>query len=472
VRKRNSWLVLLFVIALVASACSSDDDGGTDTTQATTTTTTTTAAGGTDTTAATTTTAAGTEEPAIKTDFGVDVETKTIRLGLLADLTGPVFSTLVVPITDAQQVYWDNVNATGGIDGWTVELVIEDTMYDGPTHLEKYEKIRDNVVAISQSTGSPTSVANLPNTVEDDMLFIPLSWYSGWAIESFDSGNAFEQNTNYCLEAMNLVHFIQDHGGTKIAIATFPGDYGFDVAAGVKKAVDFYGLTLTYDGAGAVIPGQDYAAVIQGIATSGADWTIFGTNPSIGATILAGAVDNGYGGRFTGSGPSYHPALLDSPAAPLYDALYYQSAYNVVWGDDALGNVEMMDAMTAAYPDRRPDDAFIIGWNESVAMHRVLETAIASADLTRLGVKTAANSLTGIDFGGSQPNQSYAGTPDEFVLRSLAINDINLAAYTAAGGAAQTLTQADATTGSELAVDFFIGDAAAQYDFTAACYEL
>ena len=41
------------------------------------------------------------------------VQTKTIKLGLLADLTSPVFSTLVVPITDAQQVYWDNVNAAG-----------------------------------------------------------------------------------------------------------------------------------------------------------------------------------------------------------------------------------------------------------------------------------------------------------------------------------------------------------------------
>ena len=471
-RKRYSWLVLLFVIALVASACSSDDDGGTDTTQATTTTAD--AGGETTTTQATTTTAAaGAEEPAIKTDFGVDLETKTIRLGLLADLTGPVFSTLVVPITDAQSVYWEKVNAAGGINGWTVELVIEDTMYDGPTHIEKYEKIRDDVVAISQSTGSPTSVANLPNTVEDDMLFIPLSWYSGWSIESFDSGNAFEQNTNYCIEAMNLVHFVQDMGGgTKIALATFPGDYGFDVAAGVKMAAEFYGLEITYDGAGAVIPGQDYAAVIQGIATSGADWTIFATNPSIGATILAGAVQNGYGGRFTGALPSYHPALLNTPAAGLYDAKYYQSAYNVVWGDDAPGNVEMMEAMTAAYPDRQPDDAFIIGWNESVAMHRVLEAAIASGDLTRLGVKTAANTLTGIDFGGSQPNQSYAGTPDEFVLRSLAIMDINLAAYTAAGGADQTLTQPDGTTGSELAVDFFVGDMADQFVFEAACYEL
>jgi len=469
VRKRYSWLVLLFVIALVASACSSDDDGTADTLPETTTTA---GGGATTTTAAPTTTAGGGDEaPAIKTDVGVDADAKVISLGLLADLTG-LFAPLVIDITDAQQVYWDTVNAAGGIDGWTVDLVIEDTNYNVEQHAEKYEKIRGDVVAISQSTGSPTNVATLPEYMEDGKLVLPLSWYSGWAIPEFDDGLMIEQNTNYCLEAMNLVHFMQDMGGTKVALATFPGDYGQDAAAGVKKAIDFYGMELVYDGEAAVIPGQDYTAVIAGIAGSGADWTFLTTNPSIGAEILAGAVQAGYAGRFTGSVPTYNFALLDSAAGPLYDALYYQSAYNVTWGDDTPGNNAMRDAMSAAFPDRRPSDSFIIGWNESITMHRVLEAALASGDLTQAGVVAAANSLEGIDFGGSAPNQSYAGTPNDYVQRSLAIYDIDMAAYTAAGGPAQTLSQADGTTGSVLAVDFFVGDAAAAYDFTAACYEL
>jgi ABC-type branched-subunit amino acid transport system substrate-binding protein len=407
----------------------------------------------------------------MKSGRGVDADAKVITLGLLADLTG-LFAPLVIDITDAQVVYWDNVNAAGGLDGWTVELLIEDTNYNVEQHLEKYEKIKGDVVAISQSTGSPTSVANLPGFKEDSMLFIPLSWYSGWGIPEFDGGVAFEQNTNYCIEAMNLVHFAQQMGGTKIAIATFPSDYGFDVGAGVKKAIDFYGLELVYDGDGKVIPGQDYTSVIQGVATSGADWTIMATNAGIGAEILAGSVQNGYTGRFTGAFPTYNPALLDSPVGPLYDALYYQSAYTVLWGEDTPGNNEMMAAMTAVYPDRRPSDAFISGWNESISMQRVLETAIANGDLTPEGIVAAANSLTGIDYGGAAPNQSYAGTPNDYVQRSLSIYDVDLAVYTAAGGAAQTLSQDGATTGSVLAEDFFVGDAAADFDFTAACYEL
>jgi ABC-type branched-subunit amino acid transport system substrate-binding protein len=166
--KRTGKLVaLLFVVALVAAACG-DSGGDTTTTEgpggATTTEGGTTAPTTEGATSAPTTEGGGDE---IVTDVGVDVENKVIRLGLLSDLTG-IFSALVIDITDAQSVYWDNVNAAGGIgDGWTVELVIEDTNYNVEQHLEKYEVIRDNVVAITQSTGSPTNVAALPEYVED-----------------------------------------------------------------------------------------------------------------------------------------------------------------------------------------------------------------------------------------------------------------------------------------------------------------
>ncbi|MEA2058681.1 MAG: ABC transporter substrate-binding protein, partial [Actinomycetota bacterium] len=189
--KRLKIFALLLAFALVIAACSSDGDDGDDTT------TTAAAAGET-----TTTAAAADAGGEVKTDVGVDAETKTITIGMLADLTG-LFAPLVVDITDAQLAYWDAVNADGGLDGWTVEIVVEDTNYNVEQHIEKYEKIRDEVLALGQSTGSPTNVAALPKYQEDGTVFIPLSWYSGWAVPEFDGGLAMEQYTNYCLESMN-----------------------------------------------------------------------------------------------------------------------------------------------------------------------------------------------------------------------------------------------------------------------------
>ena len=58
-------------------------------------------------------------------EFDVGVDDTTIRVGMLADLSG-AFAPLVQEIVEAQRVYWDDVNANGGIAGRQVELVIED----------------------------------------------------------------------------------------------------------------------------------------------------------------------------------------------------------------------------------------------------------------------------------------------------------------------------------------------------------
>ena len=84
----------------------------------------------------------------------------------------------------------------------------------------------------------------------------------------------------------------------------------------------------------------------------------------------------------------------------------------------------------------------------------------------------AANSLTSVDFNGTSPNQSYAGTPNEYVQRMSAILKPSLEAYTAAGGADQTLSGENTTTGSLLEKDFFTGQAAAEFEYSSPCYEL
>lgn len=463
---RGKLVVLLFALGLVAAACGGDDDAGT--------TTTTTAADVGGTTAPTTSPPVETTppEPGVTGGVGVDVDSKTIKLGLLADLTG-IFSPLVIDIVDAQQVYWDQVNAQGGIGGeWTVEVLVEDTNYNVEQHGEKYEKLRDQVVAFTQSTGSPTTVSILDKIKEDGVLVIPLSWYSGWAIPEFDGGFILEQGTNYCIEAMNLMSFIKDSGGQTVALATFPGDYGFDSALGVKIAAEALGMEIVYDGAGAVIPGQDQTPVITGIVNSGADWVYVTTNPSTFAEILGGAFGAGFQGMWTGSLPTYNFALLDSPVGPLVDQVFYQSVFSLPWDADNAVVAEMREALAAAYPDRRPTDAFLIGWNEAVTMRQILEEALADGDLSRAGVLAAAQSLPNIDLGGSAPDQTYAGTPNDYVVRATAVAQPDLALYTAAGGATQTLTQPDGTTGSVIMQDFFISDVAADFDFSAPCYEL
>jgi|FLYL01.1.fsa_nt_gi ABC-type branched-subunit amino acid transport system substrate-binding protein len=472
-KKRHfAWLMAL---AMVLAAC-----GGTGGE----TTTTTAAPGQTTTTAPPdggTTTTAPTEEPGeILTDVGVTDD--TISIGLLADLTG-IFSPLVQDIVAAQEVYFDQVNAAGGIAGRQVELVIEDTNYNVDQHRQKYEAIRDRVVALSQSTGSPHTAGIIELAQEDNMVLIPLTWYSGWADPAFDGGVALEQQTNYCLEAMNAVEWVserfEEENGRppSWAVVSFPGEYGQDGAFGAKHAIQELGLELAYDGEGLITPTPDdpETEVIQGIAGSGADAVFATVNPTNLAVVLGGAAQAGFQGWWTGSVPSYDFRLLDTPVGPLLSQVYWQTAYNVAWGTDVPGMAPLRDAMLAAAPDRRPSDAFVIGWLEAKTIHEVLNIAAANGDMTRAGVKAAALSLEGLNFDGLAPDQSYSppDDPNTYVTREIAMFKPNLEAYTAAGGANQTIGSAPngGTTGSDLVEDFFVGDVAGNYVFTEGCFK-
>lgn len=455
-RTRLRPIAWLAMIGILAGSCSSAEPTTTTTTEAPTTTT----LGIPDT--------AESDRAMVP---GVDPDAMTITLGVLADLAGP-FASLSVDVVDAFGVYWDLVNDAGGIDGWGVDLRIANTRGDPTIQAAEFEAMSEDIFALGQATGSEANAALLDRYAEEEVLVVPLSWYSGWPFTAVDGGVVLEQYTNYCLEAMNAVDFVAEMGGTSIAIVTDADLYGRDAAAGAAAAAAFYGLTVAYDGGGTLEAGGDLGPVLRSIAESAADWTFLATSPAVSPQVLAGAVQLGYEGEFIGTAPSYDARLLDAASGELFSTRYHQSAYAVAWGDESPGNQAMMAALATAFPDRRPSDAFIIGWNAAVTMREVLAATIASGDLTRRGAVAAANRLSEVDFGGSAPNQRYAGQPNEFVTRSTAIYRPDLDTYVAAGGFDQRIDQPGATTGSLLVRPFTEGPAAAGYAFDAPCVTL
>ena len=366
-------------------------------------------------------------------DFGVDPETKTIRVGVNTDLSG-IFAPLTTKITDGHRVYWEWLNDNGGIQGWTIEPVILDNAYNVPTHLENYEVMAgegdESVVMFSTSTGSPHTASTAQLLIEDGMAAIPLSWYSGWADPEIGK-NVFEVQTNYCIEAINGATYMSETYGNKVAIASFPGDYGEDGAEGVKVAADALGLDLVYDGQAQVVPGGDLTPVITGIASSGADWVWLTTNPTTTATLMGGAAQAGFAGQWSGNSPSWNPALLGIEGfRELADAVYTHSTYTVLWDvGEAEGMQEMIAAMRQYRPDAPFDDVYIISFIEGYVATQILDRAITNGNLTRAGVLAAANSITA-DLKGLAPNQTWRGNPNNNVVRETYLYDVDLSLYT------------------------------------------
>lgn len=483
IKNRTLWAVML-VAALAAAACGGDDSAP-DATEATTTTqapvttemATTTMAEDMDddepmdttTTAATTTMApdAGDTDGDmddmmdIAVDVGVDLDAGVIRVGMLSDLTGP-FGALVTPIVTGHQAYWQDVNSRGGINGLTVELVVRDTQYTIDNHVQMYAELKDDVVAFGHSTGSPHTVAINESLQEDGILAIPLTWYSGWSDPALNS-NLVPHGVPYCIEAMNSIDYIvNNRGGTTIAIASLPGDYGLDSASGAAKAAAALGLDVVYDGSGSIIPGEDLKPIADEIVASGADIAFITATPGTFSEIYGQAIAQGYEATWSGALPSWNPAYI-APDSAIKDAIerdWVSSGYISLWSSPRAAN--MRDLILAYDPDAVPHDYYGEGIVEATILHQALERAYENGDMTQGGVLAAAKSLESVDFGDFAPSENYAAADaNEGLQRTSAVIFKPSQADLAAGG-----------TGTEVLAEDFVSDTARDYDFTAACYSL
>jgi ABC-type branched-subunit amino acid transport system substrate-binding protein len=434
-RVKSRWLALLLVLGLVLAACGGDS--GAD---------------------ETTTTEATAE---IATDFGVDLDAGVIRVGMLSDLTGP-FGPLVSAIVAGAEAYWADVNANGGIEGLEVELVVRDTVYVVDTHIQFYNEIKDDVVALGHSTGSPHTVALNADLQADGMLAIPLTWYSGWS-DSNINANLLSHGTPYCIEAMNTIGYITSEvldGASTIAIASLPGDYGQDSAAGAKLAAEALGLTVVYDGEGAIIPTDESSltTVASEIVESEADLAWVATTPGTFSSIFGQALE-GYDGMWSGPSPAWSPAYV-APDSPIKDAIndrFIGGTYTTYWSNPSSEPYHQL-LLDAGLP---VSDYYFEGIVEAKILEAALRQAHANGDMTRQGVLDAAKSLENVSLDGLAPDETYTGADNDRLQRQGYIfrpDPEGLAAGTS-GGTIQVES-------------LYTSDIAANFEFTGACYDL
>ncbi len=470
-RKTTRWLGLLLAFAMLAAACGQGEE--------VTATTSAPAPEETETTDApapeeTETTEAPEEAMDVAFD-GVSVTDDTIYIGMLADLSGP-FATLIKDIVDAEEATFDDYNASGGVAGrWKIETIVEDTGYDVTVHGEKYDELKDKVVAFTQSTGSPHTTSIAAKLVEDNLIAIPLSWYSGWADPDLGE-NVIEQGPNYCIEAMSMVEWMTDRYRSENdgadptwGIVSFPGEYGQDGAAGAKYATEALGLEVAYDGEG-LAAGSANTEVIAGLVAASPDLVFNTLTPTSLGEIFGGAVQSGLTeAQWGGSGPSYNYALLGSPIGPLLSELYTQSGYYAPYGADVEGMDEVRRIVGGAFPDRQLTDGFTRGYLEAQIIIAALEDAAAAGDLTPAGVTNAAKNLAPIDFGGLIPGgiQSWSGEPNDFLIRAIQIYDIDISLFdptaTVVDGEGENIGYSVIETAYE-------GTLAAEYDYQGPCF--
>ncbi|MEJ7795484.1 MAG: ABC transporter substrate-binding protein [Nocardioides sp.] len=381
----------------------------------------------------------------------VNEDNGCIYLGTISDLTQGPFAALGVPITDSQEAFWNRVNEDGGIGGYDINTTefVKDNLYNPETHKQVYGEISGDVLALAQTLGSPTTLAIVPDMERDEMVGAPASWTSLWAFEDA----ILESGASYCVEGMNAVDYMVENEdiGSVLAIG-FPGDYGGDGAAGAEIAAEANDLDFTNV---ETAPGQEaQAGAVSAVVRQQPDLVLLGTGPTETAVIVGEAAAQGYQGRFIGFGPTWNPALLDSPAADALQSLYWQSGYWGPYGTDTPGHQAMRDALG----DIDATDGHTAGWAWSYPLKAALEEWLeGDYDKSRAGLLEAVQSLETIDYEGMLPEEAgnRAGEPNETIFRQSLISEVD----------------PEAPTGVTIMQDFFVGPTAESYEFDGACFE-
>jgi ABC-type branched-subunit amino acid transport system substrate-binding protein len=350
----------------------------------------------------------------LKAGPGVDVTNKTITLGILSPYSGPVADPIGKPLALGVKVYFDSVNANGGIDGYKVNFVEKDTQYNPQLEVQHYNEIHNQVLMIADSLGTPTTFAIKDLAAADHMLVSAATLSSALAREKY----LILLGTPYRLQVENAFDYVVNKVGVKnpsVGIIYQNDEYGQDGLTGYKEAVNFYHL---HDAAQATyaVTDTNYTAQISQLKASGAKYVFVTAIPTATAGIIVTAYKLGYNPQWILQSPAFAQALLAVPglgALLSHDWIVSQGA---TWGDTSQpGMAQLLKDVAKYAPNQKPDGFFQFGYTESKITYAILKKALDNNDITRDGLLTAFESLKSVDLGGLLPPVTYGSSPNDRV---------------------------------------------------------
>lgn len=337
----------------------------------------------------------GSSSGGVKTGPGVTA--KTITLGQLTDLSG-VFAPLATAFTQAQELYWKERNAAGGVCGRQVKLINKDAAYDVQKAVSLYRDTEPDIAAVSQVVGSPIIAALLPTFERDSMLAVAAAWPPAF----LDAKSVSIIGASYDIEAINGIEWLMENKGLKkgdaIGDLYFEGDFGEGGLVGVKYAADKLGLKVVEQKIKATDEDMSSAAATFKRAGVKAIWVT--TAPGQLASLAGVAKSTGLDVPIGTNGPVFAPQLLKTAVGDTLAKNVTVFNSGASYGADIPAVKKLAGAYEKAYPKGVPQQAVVTGYSEAQVMDEILKKACANKDLSRAGLVTAFRQLSAVDTQG------------------------------------------------------------------------
>jgi len=161
-----------------------------------------------------------------------------LRIGQPSGFTGSVAAG-VKENTAGAALYFDAVNARGGVNGQKVELISVDDKFIPKVTVEVARELitKQGVLALFLNRGTPHALALLPLLAE---LKVPLVGPSTGAMALHDPVNpwVFNVRATYQREAAKAIEYLTSIGMTRIAVLQTDDSFGADAVMGAQKGFE------------------------------------------------------------------------------------------------------------------------------------------------------------------------------------------------------------------------------------------
>jgi ABC-type branched-subunit amino acid transport system substrate-binding protein len=337
---------------------------------------------------------------------GVDLQNKTVAIGVLNDESGPV-AAIGRPYGAGLRILARQINAGGSgylPEGWKITLIERDHGYNPQRSVQLFNEIRDQVLFIGTSFGTPNTLPLRPLLQRHRMVAFPASLSSKMAEFEYTP----PIGPSYKVEVMRALDWMVKQAGgaakVRLGLVYQQDDYGADGFEAATATAGKLGIEIV--SAQTYAAGQpDYTAVVAALKDAGATHVMLTTVPSATAPILGVAAQLDYKPVWAGNSPSWIDRFFDARVVPpaIFQNFHWVTSFTF-WGE----NVALMKPFLEAYEkygrEAAPPDYYIlVGYAVGLVEMQALSQAIQAGDVTREGFFKALRSLKDYDTYGATP---------------------------------------------------------------------
>ena len=344
-------------------------------------------------------------------------ESGPLVLGQSAPATGPS-AQLGIQLNRGARLYFDKVNAAGGVNGQKIELRMLDDGYEPARAKANTETfLNDDVFALFGYVGTPTSLAALPLVKDSGVPFFG-PFTGAMSLRQPALRNVFHVRASYDDETALIVNQLHNLGLSKIAVFRQNDSYGQAGLDGTTKALKALGLAPVAVGSFERNT-VNVADAVKTITAAKPDGVVQIGSYKACAAFIRQARAAGYGGQF------FNVSFVGTKA--LSDEL----------NKDALGVVvsqvmpfpfspavsivrDYLDAVKAAGGDATANYSSLEGYVDARVFVEGLHRGRAN---TREGLANGLESLQHVDYDGFNLNFGHEHAASHFVELSMLTGD-------------------------------------------------